>query len=285
MKQSTYLIFALLTLMLSACATTPSGVIPSLAPKLTREVGQLNLQYDFSAGQAAPTNQTIAILSPEVMRQQNTAQAMPAGLAALIAASQGGQALRVDFNQRYAAGYEGQVRTAFDNAFQELLTRKGFHLKGPFASFDDMAYADRKNSYLALAPLLKIYIEKKVTDSDFSGWSNVRTETGTIMVSGELMLNFIEPVTRERIMAKRVNLGDFNIQRDYKVQAKVGTSGIMVDAMTSGQELVDNSDKVLTEAVNEFFARSMAKIATMVSTEELLSFQKSVADLKEMKRY
>lgn len=276
MKQTIRLLGVFLScIMMSACAQ-----------KMTKEVGQLNLQYNFPAEKTAQTDKTIALLSPEVMKPQVSPQMQPANsfVAAILAAQNGG-GRKVDFNERYASEYEGPVRTAFDNSLQELLTRKGFHLKGPFGSFDDMAYNDRKSTYLALAPVLKIFIDKKVTDSSVSNWSKVKTETGSISVTGELQLNFIEPVTKERILAKRINLSDFNIQREYRVQAKLGSSGLMVDAITSNQELDDNSDKVLTEAVNEFYGKAMDRITTMISTEELLSYQKSVDELKGLKRY
>ncbi|MBW4057182.1 MAG: hypothetical protein HIU83_17700 [Proteobacteria bacterium] len=275
-------------------AVTPMilGAMLGCAPKLTREVGQLNLQYNSPEQQGAKNDKLIALVSPEVLKSQNNGQAhsqrnannpfLSAMLQQQMAESGG---INTNFYGVYEQNYSPQVRTAIGNGIQEMLTKKGFNLAGPYGTFDDMAYGDKKKSYLALVPVLNLQIIDKVTKNDSTGLTHIHTIEGVISIGGELLVNLIEPMTKERIMSKRINLSDFNISKAYVKQAKVGSSGLMFDAIASGSELSDNSDKALTEAINEFYSLAMAKIDKMISVEEITSYSKQVDELKTMKRF
>jgi hypothetical protein len=262
------------------------------APKLTREVGQLNLQYNSTEQSAAKSDKLIALVSPEVLKPQNNGQAQSQGSSnnPLVAAMLQRQMLNsgginTNFNGIYDQSYAAQVKNAMGNGIQELLSRKGFNLAGPFGTFDDMAYGDKKKAYIALVPVLNLQIVNKVTKQDSTRMTHIHTVEGVVSIGGEVLLNLIEPMTKERIMSKRINLSDFNISKNYIKQAKIGSSGMMFDAIASSNELTDNSDKALTEAINEFYTLAMAKIDKMISAEEIESFTASVQELKGMKRF
>lgn len=268
------------------------GAMFGCAPKVTREVGQLNLNYNSQEKQAASTDKLIALVSPEVLKSQSNGQAQSQGNSnnPLVAAmlqqqilQSGG--LKADFYATYESNYSTQVRTAVGNGIQEMLTRKGFNLGGPYGTFDDMAYGDKKKAYLALVPVLNLQIVDKVTKQDSTGLTRIHTTEGVVSIGGELLINLMEPMTKERIMSKRINLSSLNISRNYVKQAKVGSSGLMLDAIASNSELTDNSDKALTEAINEFYKLAMAKIDAMISVEEIISYSKQVDELKGMKRF
>lgn len=263
-------------LFLSACA-----------PKVHKEIGQLKLKYEFPEEQAVQSNLVISLISPSFQsKTDDTSKQLLASnpfLQAMMA--QGGMFNLPDFNMKLKEFYLQRVKTGFDNAFVDMITRKGFVWKGPFGSFDDMTYDDKKKSYLSLLPEMSIFIEKKGTSLADSKITKVVTERGSIVVSGEMLLSLVEPMTKERIMSKRINLSEFNICKEYIYQTKIGSNGLIFDAMTSGTELQDNTDKVLAEAINEFYTKSMDKIYKMISEEEILSYQVSVQELKELKRF
>lgn len=268
------------------------GAMMGCAPKVSREIGQLNLQYNAPEQQGTKSNTLIALVSPEVLKSQNNGQAQSQGNAnnPLLAAMMQQQMLNsgglsTNFNGVYEQSYAGQVRTAIGNGIQDMLSKKGFNLGGPYATFDDMAYGDKKKAYLALVPVLNLQIVNKVTKEDKTGFTHIHTTEGVVSIGGEVLINLIEPMTKERIMSKRINLSDFNISRSYIKQAKIGSSGLMFDAIASGSELTDNSDKALIEVINEFYTLAMAKIDKMISTEEIASYSKSVDELKGMKRF
>lgn len=271
-----------------------AGAMLGCAPKLTREVGQLNLQYNSPEQQGGKSDKLIALVSPEVLKSQNNGQAQSQGnannplLAAILQKqmmNSGETNLIINFNDNYTVNYAGQVRTAIGNGIQDMLSKKGFNLSGPYGTFDDMAYGDKKKAYLAIVPVLNLQIANKVIKNDSTGLTHIHTIEGVVSIGGEVLINLIEPMTKERIMAKRINLSDFNISRNYVKQAKIGSSGLMFDAIASGSELTDSSDKALVEVINEFYSLAMAKIDKMISAEEIASYANSVDELKGMKRF
>jgi len=274
-------------------AVTPMilGALFGCATKVTREVGQLNLQYN-SPEQSVKNDKLIALVSPEVLKSQNNGQAQFQGNSnnPLLNAMLQQQMLKsggvvTNFNGQYEQNYSGAVKTAIGNGLQDMLTKKGFNLSGPYGTFDDMAYGDKKKAYLALVPVLNLQIENKETKNDSTGFTHIHTIEGVVSIGGELLVNLMEPLTKERIMSKRINLSDFNISRPYVKQAKVGSSGMVFDAVASGSQLTDNSDKALTEVINEFYTLAMAKIDKMISVEEIVSYGKQVEELKGLKKF
>ncbi len=45
------------------------------------------------------------------------------------------------------------------------------------------------------------------------------------------------------------------------------------------------ADKVLVEAINEFFAKAMEKLHQLISHEEIINFAGDVKQLKNIKRF
>jgi neuraminyllactose-binding hemagglutinin len=227
------------------------------APTLTREVGQLNLHYTPAEQPGVRSEKVVAVVSPEIAK----------------------------FEGVHGQNYQERVKEAIGTGVQELLTKKGFNLVGPFSNFDDMAYGEKKKAYIALVPVLNLVIDQKITKQDTTHFTHIRTIEGVVSVGGELVINLIEPLTKERIMSKRINLSDLKISENFIRQAKVGSSGMLFDAIASTNDLTDNSDKALSEAVNKFYTGAMAKIDRMISVEEIESFNASVQELKGMKRF
>lgn len=249
-RNTTFILFCILTLLwLSACAT------------VKKETGQLNLKYAFPNENIPKTNLAIAIVSPEFTKNEN------------------------DQTQNYRENIKG----AFNNTFQELITRKGFNIKGPYSTFDDMAYGEKEGAYLAMIPVLKFNLEKTGAEACEN---TLCTDKGYIRVVGELRLDFIEPLTKEKILVKRINLSDLGIQKPYTVQRikrhqgeNAGLANIIGDITTGKKELVDDIEKAFYDAINEFYAKSMDKIWVMTSTKEVLSYQAQIKKLKGLKRF
>lgn len=236
-----------------------------------------------------------SIVSPEFITENKNSQS-PSNSnsqfrAMMLAQSMGANSIDLasvnfaDFGLMLNNKYKRPLIVGFHNSFVDLIAKKGFRWKGPYDYYDDMAYSDKKGCYLALLPKMNIYIQKGGKSVERYAMTQVVTETGQITVSGEMLLSFVEPMTKERIMSKRINLADFNICKEYIVQRKIGSKGMVFDAIASGSELRDNTDKVLAEAINEFYTKAMGKIYRMVSAEEILSYQTTIEELKGLKRF
>jgi neuraminyllactose-binding hemagglutinin len=262
-------------LLLAACAPTP----------IKKEIGAVNFEYKPTEN-LAPVNKSIAVVSPDFgadITAQNNQPRTP--MEAMLMAN---QQRKLDFNQRFYNGYRPQLAAAFQNSFNELISSKGFKTMGPYASADEITYTDKKTQYLAAIPKLRFLIDQKGANSGCD--ATVCQDQGEIQITGELAISLVEPLTGQALINKRINLSDFQIRKQYLRQWKNPTSNsslvnMAISAAAGPKELVDNTDKVMTEALNEFYAQSMAKIDKLISQEELLSFEKDIGELKNAKRF
>lgn len=267
---------------LSGCATH----IP-----VNREVGNLDFSYQASAKTKA-TGKSVAIVSPQFVAAEAAAQVSTQpdsrnALALLMAAQTG---LRQTYTPQavYQATYQQRLGDAMMGAIQEIISKKGFNTKGPYASFDDIPFGDKKTIYLAAVPSLKVYFDAKSQQFSCSGM--VCTDQGVFTVTGELIYKMVEPMTGQAVVTKRINLSDFAISKSYLREfqgrtASDGLVGMAIDRAMKPEQLRDNTDRVMTEALNEFFKKAMTKVDSFVSTEELMSFEGDIAQLKGMKRF
>jgi len=266
------------TLLVSGCST-------KLQTK--KEMGHLNLQVKAYEQEKA-TGLLIAIVAPEFQTNgKEDAKPAPANPYEALMRARGGNA-NYSFNTAFINSYQTQLKRAMKDNFSELMTKKGFKLKGPFETFDDLTYTDKKDVYLAVVPKLNISIEKKVHTRDVERL--YLHEDGEIQVTGDLVIKVIEPLTQQTFVSKRINLSDLNIVEDYiyEKQTQVGGDGLVgmaMDKASAPDSLTDNTDVALSNAINKFYAEANNKIKRYLSREELLSFEKDVSALKTLKRF
>jgi neuraminyllactose-binding hemagglutinin len=283
-KISLVLAFFAATLLLAGCKATP---------KTQKEVGSVNLNYEVGS-KSKNTGKTIAIVSPSFKAIQD-------GRSAVSTRNYGTSENVVDFNSMLYNNYKRRLVSAMSDGFNEIVISKGFKITGPFSSFDDITYTDKKSTYLAFIPDLDIYIDQKPVSRKCSASDNYCEDVGTIEISGSLNLKLIEPMTEQAFLSKRINLSEVSTRRDYVKRFYIdgpqqGLIGMAlksaVDAATSaaGKEssekpYVDNTDKVLADALNEFYSKAMKKVDRYISTEEIMSFENDVNNVKKLKRF
>lgn len=266
-----------LCLAIAGCATH----IP-----VNREVGALDFNYEPTSTNK-PVGKPVAIVSPQfVAAENNTPTRTGNPLLSQVLAMQGSSQFQPQ--TVYQSSYKPRISDSMMASIQEILSKKGFTTKGPYATFDDIPFGDKKTIYLVAVPSLKIYFDQKPEQLTCRGM--VCTDRGVFNVSGELVYKMIEPLTGQALMTKRINLSDFGIVKSYhrEFQNRThsdGLVGVALDKAMNPEQLRDNTDRVMAEALNEFFKKSMAKVDAFVSTEELLSFQSDIDQLKGLKRF
>lgn len=271
-------------LLMTAIVVAAVGPLVGCAPPVKKDVGQLSLEYRPTEKRAA-TGKAVAIVAPQFV--DSTAQRPPqprtALEALLLAQMQKGQQKPslVDFH-----GLFGEKRTliarGFQSAFTELLSAKGFRITGQYGSLDEIPFPEKKAAYLAVVPRIQVALEQKQTSSECSRVTGVCTDEGEVQVGGEFFVALIEPLTQQAVIARRFNLSEFEIRKAYVKQFNA-PQGSLLSVVARPSQLTDNTDKVFNDAVNEFFAQSMAKIDKLLSQEELLSLEKDVNELKAAK--
>ena len=167
MKKSNFLLFSTITVLLTAC--TASKNTTTTAPILEQRIPA---KFDYSPPsrtQAGTTGITIAIVKPTYVGK----------------------------NPEYFVAPFNEMAASRGNDFEELLTAKGFTMRGPFKSRDEMVYNDKINSSFILEIGIELnpkYNRKYVTT----------THTPSF---GELLLNKNAPTTYTNKMNGEVTLG------------------------------------------------------------------------------
>jgi len=269
----------LVSIFASGCATQL---------KLNKEVGQLNLDYDKSE-QEKKSSRVIGVVSPALVAQEyqssnNASAGNP--WASLMAANS--QQYQANFISKYQQSYANELSRTMNSEFWAMINRKGFKTKGPFESYNDINYRDKKSLYLVAVPKLELTINQKANSVNCKRL--FCSDSGAFQIGGELLVKMVEPLTEQTLLTKRINLSSFNISKQYlyQVQHTPGGNdlvGTALDKLTAPDVITDNTDKVLTEALNEFYRKAMTKIDVFLSSEELLSFSGEVDSLKTLKRY
>jgi hypothetical protein len=273
-------------------ATLFAGCTPKIP--VQREVGQLNLQNP-KLKQQKPTEEVIAIVSPniaansEVAKAQNQAPQSPLAMMMMQKMGMNRVNINYDFNNAFSQSYAKRLNKALESSISEIIASKGFRLKGPYATFDDITYQDKKKIYLAFVPKIDFHIYNKVIHTKtYSLYSHI---DGVIQIGGNVIITMVEPLTGQVFVKRRINLSDFNIQEPYIYEEKLQTNGendpitSLMNNATAPKKLIDNTDVALTKAINEFYAKTVAKINTYIDREEILSFKPDIMKLKNLKRF
>jgi neuraminyllactose-binding hemagglutinin len=181
------------------------------------------------------------------------------------------------------------LQTAFNRTFMEIVTKEGFTTKGPYETFDEMSPLDKTNVYLAIIPQLNFNVVKSSIAS--AQKDLYYTEKGTLTVTGEFYMKLVEPVSNQALINRRINLTDFKLSKNYVYESQTSIKQAIpivysvYKSMDPPDSLSDDTDKVVSDLLNEFYAKSVEKIVQYLSREELLSIEKEVQNLKGRKVY
>lgn len=175
-------------------------------------------------------------------------------------------------------------RDAIGNDAEELIIAKGFTMKGPYETFDEMVFEDKKQTDMAI----QIEIAPRFTSQEGSwkaggavlGYGAVSyTYSGKVSLVGKININGMEPLTGQKIWAKSVSIP--NIEN-----IPIKTSG-RYNRPIDGAELI-NDPGVYNEvgkALMTQYKGIMEKIEAHFTAEEFNSLKGQIKELKAKKGY
>lgn len=181
-----------------------------------------------------------------------------------------------------------ELSKALSVGLTEIITRKGFKLKGPYEAFDDITYRDKKMIYLAIVPKMEINIGRTIQNRQ--NHKLYYHEDGIINMSGSLILSVDEPMTGQTFIKKRISLDNLNIQEPYifEKQTSYGDGSIIgkaLDSLDADKVLQNNVEAAQARALSKFYKNAMSKIETYLDREEMISFKEDILKLKGLKRF
>jgi hypothetical protein len=114
--------------------------------------------------------------------------------------------------------------------FEEALVARGFTLKGPYDSYEEMVYSDKRDTDLVLIPELDITL----IVTDFSVKQNFKLisdntysiERGVAQLRGRVNLNAYESMTFTKLWLKSLDVPETSIEFDGNVEYPAQPLGI-----------------------------------------------------------
>jgi hypothetical protein len=261
----------LLSITLAACASSQPAKTDSAA-----------LKFDYHTQHNAPqTGKSVAMVT--LVCVTNDASPTEKSFVDTLPIKLASRALQFSAVSRYRENYETPFQNAMQSALEEMIVKRGFSAKGPYQSVEAIPYSDKKRLYLAVVPKLYLNIEQRSTSH--SCIQKICTDTGVITLSGDFLLRFVDPLTEQTARTKQIDLHGFGIKKNYVHQYPQEThtavrQGLLYTDKAS-TSLIDDADKELADAINEFYAASLAKIDNLISAEDLLASPHAVTQDKE----
>lgn len=187
-KVAVITIIGIASFVLASCSVSKSAA-PS-APLVQR----IPAKFDYtppSRMQAGTTNITIAIVKPTYVGK----------------------------NPEYYVPPFNEMAQSMGNDFEELLTAKGFTMRGPFGSRDEMVYNDKLNSHFVLEIGIELnpQYNRKYTSRTKTNWGSILNTSapasttlyamnGEITLAGNLVINAKSSQYGELIWKKNIAL-------------------------------------------------------------------------------
>jgi hypothetical protein len=178
-------------------------------------------------------------------------------------------------------------RSYIEKDIEQLLIDKGFHLKGPFPSYDEMIFNDKKDADIAI----EISIEPTFSAADGS-WKAYQPFTlttikptyyyysGTVSLIGKIVMTGYEPLSHEKIWVKSVeipNVTDINLTTASRnFESPVANAAFFNDA---------NVYNALGSALQQQYGNILYKMDGLFDPQEFTSLKPQIRELKSKKGY
>lgn len=174
---------------------------------------------------------------------------------------------------------------------EELLIDKGFRVKGPYDSFDDMVFEDRKDADLAIE--VEIVPEFSAREGSWKMYRPLidagnttgipRTYyayDGTVSLIGKINLTGYEPLSREKIWVKSVPIPPIT-------NINISTANRRLSAANLNNDFYNDANvyNALGKALLEQYAGTFKKIDVQLDPREFATLRTQIKELKAKKGY
>lgn len=163
--------------------------------------------------------------------------------------------------------------------FQQILSARGFTVRGPFASYDEMAFPDKKGSDLVLQPTLEVSINQMniqpIKHTSIIGQDGY-TLRGNTTVSGRVTLVVLESLSKERMWFKSIQLPDTSYEWETETQTTMPGVLDPTDPVTA---------KTVGKVMEKYYGLVMSTAWKYLDPEEMRIVKTQADDIKKNKVY
>ena len=168
--------------------------------------------------------------------------------------------------------------------FGEIITARGYTLRGPFQTFDEMTFVDKDNSNLILTANVDL-------QSDLSG-TNIRFAknlllsggsykvSGQVLVTGRISLIISESLTNEKMWTKSVNISPISVELTPMSGYERPNIGL--------EDVLQNDDKFYTSLglnLDRQYQEIMNRTYGYLDPREMTLINKQAAELRKRKTF
>lgn len=164
--------------------------------------------------------------------------------------------------------------------FQEIVSARGYTVRGPLNTYDEMAFPDKKGSDLVLEPRLEIRLEiinpKNHRHVQIIG-NDEYSMSSEAALSGRVTLSLNESLSRERMWFKSVELSRVVVpwQGEKRYTGPLNQVDISDPGIT----------KPLAKPMEDFYKKVMEAAWKYLDPEEMRIVKKQAEDIKKKKVY
>jgi hypothetical protein len=280
-------LFILSTVFLLACASSPEPVKVQHVP-LPQSTwnGQYRYAYDkpLPSQPAASIPVTISVCNPDYKVEES--------------------ALLREAYKLVGKGWSASMGVDFD----KVLIAKGMTTKGPFPGLDEITYADKKGSDLALTPKVFINTEvkyiggrsleggatsqpgQKIYMGEYEPGKHWGMKEYEVTVTGWFVFVLQEPLSTEKMWIKRLELEEYKERGMECYEAE--PSGYMQKNVfyqtgwsVSDRLIMDQKADSVANALKKYYPSIIDKLQTYIDINELTEMKEKVAEIRRLKRY
>lgn len=177
--------------------------------------------------------------------------------------------------------------------FQELLSARGFTIRGPFKSYEEMTYPDKKGADLILEPSLEVDVavpSESVRYEEhivFLG-THQYTLSGDVVLRGRVTLSIAESLSKERMWFKSIELPQTVLRwqgTKKRPMLKASDGSYVLPANVR----IDLDDPGFTQAIGkpieDFYIEVLQTAWKHLEPEEMRIIKKQAQEIKEKKAY
>ena len=194
------------------------------------------------------------------------------------------------FEPHYPSNFAYSDKSPFDKFrismgkdLEEILTARGFIIKGPYDEYDLMTFSDKQECDLGLVADINIDINETSGGWDYHppvttqyGTHNAYNTYGaTLSLNGKITLYIIETFTKQKLIVKSLNIPESTITAKSKVlfSPNQNAKGIPV-----GDPDVHNP---IAEGLKSFYQSTMKRAWDLLTKEELERLKAQVTQIRK----
>jgi hypothetical protein len=237
----------LLTLLISCSASKPTA---TPEPKMTRQ----SANFDYTPPKREPVGSagvTIALVAPNYIGK----------------------------GAEFSSSPFQEMATSMGNDFEELLTAKGFTIRGPFKSRDEMVFNDKRNSSFVLTVEIdfQFQMERKYKTVNTASWGklldpNAKFYSSNYMYSGagnlggNLIVTAFSPSFGEKLWKKNISMEPIPFSYEGSEQWTVPTA-------TLGDEYAKDAKvyNALIKQLEKYYQSAFDLVARQIEVSEMKS--------------